>query len=184
MDIPSYFRSASKSSVVFSSSDSEDGNKSEIEVQPNAPKKHCSSSTSKPPSKSGSGIRSYNKKWEETFPWLEFDENLQSTFCKLCKKCGRSLQRTGGTRITNPFTNWKKATQKMKSHSKSEVHRLSCQLDMEADRARKEGSIISLLQNVGEQQRLQNRKAIKALIRCIHFLAHQHIAHTTNLQTS
>ena len=51
---------------------------------------------------------------------------------------------------------------------------------MEADRARKEGSIISQLQNVGEQPRLQNRKAIKALIQCTHFLAHQHIAHTTN----
>ena len=54
----------------------------------------------------------------------------------------------------------------MKSHSKSEVHLLSYQLDMEADRARKEGYIIIQLQNVGEQQRLQNRKAIKALIRC------------------
>ena len=54
MDICSYFRSASKSSVVSSSSDSEDGNESEIDVQPNPPKKHCSSSTSKPPSKSGS----------------------------------------------------------------------------------------------------------------------------------
>ena len=86
----------------------------------------------------------------------------------------------GGACISKPFTNWKKATQKMKSHSKSEVHLLSCQLDVEADRARKEGSIISQLQNVGEQQRLQNRKAIKALIRCTHFLAHQHIAHTTN----
>ena len=51
---------------------------------------------------------------------------------------------------------------------------------MEADRVRKEGSIISQLQNVGEQQRLQNRKVIKALIRCTHVLAHQHIAHTTN----
>ena len=71
-------------------------------------------------------------------------------------------------------------TQKMKSHSKSEVHLLSCQLDVKADRARKEGSIVSQLQNVGEQQRLQNRKAIKALIRCTHFLAHQHIAHITN----
>ena len=91
MDIPSYFWSASKSSVVSSSSDSEDGNESEFDVQPNPPKKHCSSSTSKPPSKSGSGIRRYNKKWEETFPWLEFDENLQSAFCKLCKKGGRSL---------------------------------------------------------------------------------------------
>ena len=50
------------SSVVSSSSDSEDGNESEIDVQPNPPKKHCSSSTSKPPSKSGYGIRRYNKK--------------------------------------------------------------------------------------------------------------------------
>ena len=93
---------------------------------------------------------------------------------------GRSLQRTGGAWITKPFTNWKKVTQKMKSHAKSEVHLLSCQLDVEADRARKEGSIISQLQNIGEQQRLQNRKVIKALIHCTHFLAHQHIAHTTN----
>ena len=95
MDIRLYFRSASKYSVVSSSSDSEDGNEFEIDVQPNPPKKHYSSSTSKPPSKSGSGIRRYNKKWEETFPWLEFDEYLQGAFCKLCKKDGRSLQRTG-----------------------------------------------------------------------------------------
>ena len=80
MDICSYFWSASKSSVVSSSSDSEDGNESEIDVQPNPPKKHCSSSTSKPPSKSGSGIRRYNKKWQKTFSWLEFDENLQAAF--------------------------------------------------------------------------------------------------------
>ena len=52
------------------------------------------------------------------------------------------------------------------------MHLLSCQLDVEADRARKEGSIISQLQNVGEQQRFQNRKVIKALIRCTYFLAH------------
>ena len=52
---------------------------------------------------------------------------------------------TGGAWITKPLTNWKKATQKMKSHSKSEVHLLSCQLDVEADRARKEGSISASL---------------------------------------
>ena len=54
------FRSESKSSVVSSSSDSKDGNESEIDVQTNPSKKHCSSSTSKPPSKSGSGFRRYN----------------------------------------------------------------------------------------------------------------------------
>ena len=67
MDIPSYFRSASKPSVVSSSSNSEDGNEFEIDVQPNPPKKHCSSSTSKPPSKSGSGIRRSTKSGRKLF---------------------------------------------------------------------------------------------------------------------
>ncbi len=49
------------------------------------------------------------------------------------QKGSKSLQRTGGAWIAKPFTNWKKATQKMKSQS--EVHLLSCQLDVEADRA-------------------------------------------------
>ena len=68
MDICSDFKSASKSSVVSSCSDSEDSNESEIDVQPNLPNKHCSSSTSKPPSKAGSGVRRYYKKCEETYP--------------------------------------------------------------------------------------------------------------------
>ena len=79
MDIRSYFRSASKSSVVSSSRDSEDGNEAEIDVQPHPPKKHCSSSTSEPPSKSGSGIRKYNKKWEETFTnWKKVTQKMKS----------------------------------------------------------------------------------------------------------
>ena len=44
----------------------------------------------------------------------------------------------------------------------------------------KKDPLSAQLQKVGEQQSLQNRKTIKALIRCTHFLAHQHIAHTTN----
>ena len=67
MDIPSYFRSASKSSVVSRSSDSEDCNESEIDVQPNPPKKHCSSSTSKPPSKSGIWNQEIQQKVETNF---------------------------------------------------------------------------------------------------------------------
>ena len=51
-----------------------------FDVHPNPPKKNFSSSTSKTPSKSGSGIRKYNKKWDKTFTWLEFDENLQGAF--------------------------------------------------------------------------------------------------------
>ena len=107
----------------------------------------------------------------DTTNWLEFDENLQGG----AEDLFRGLEGLG---LPNHSLTGRRRLRK--SHSKSEVHLLSCQLDMEADRARKEGSVISQLQNVGEQQRFQNRKAIKALIRCTHFLAHQHIAHTTN----
>ena len=51
---------------------------------------------------------------------------------------------------------------------------------MEANRTRKEGSIIS--QIIGEQQRLQNRKQIKGFIQYTHFIAHQHMAYTTNFE--
>ena len=103
MDIHSYFRSASKSPVVSSSGYSVDSNESEINVQPNPPMKHCSSSTSKPTSKSGSGISRYSKKWVETFPWLELDGNYR---VQIMQKWW----------MIKSFANWKKATQKMKLH--------------------------------------------------------------------
>ena len=36
------------------------------------------------------------------------------------------MERTGGAWITKPFTNWKKAIDKMKTHSQSEIHIRSC----------------------------------------------------------
>ena len=94
MDIRSYFRSASKSSAVSSSGDSEDGNESEIDVQPNPPKKYCSSLLLNHLQSQDLESGDTTKSGKKLLP--EFDENLQGTFCKLCKKGGKSLQRTGG----------------------------------------------------------------------------------------
>ena len=67
-------------------------------------------------------------------------------------------------------------TQKMISHLKSEVHLLSCQLDVEADELEKKdplsASFKMLLSN--NDYKIGRR----ALIRCTHFVAHQHIALT------
>ena len=68
----------------------------------------------------------------------------------------------------------------MRTHSQSDVHMQSCEAELAATRAMKEGYIIQQLQHVGEQEKLKNRTAIKALLRCTHFLARNHIAHTTN----
>jgi len=42
------------------------------------------------------------------------------------------------------------------------------------------GSIAQQVQKIHDSDRLKNRAAIKCLLHCTHFLAHQHIAHTTN----
>ena len=76
--------------------------------------------------------------------------------------------------------NWKKAIEKMKAHAKSDIHIQLCEAEMAAARALQEGSIIQQLQQIGDQEKLKNMMAIKALIRCTHFLAHRHIPHTTN----
>ena len=68
----------------------------------------------------------------------------------------------------------------MKAHAKSEIHLQSCEAEMAAARALKEGSIVQQLQQIGNQEKLKNRLAIKAFIRCTHYLARPHIAHTTN----
>ena len=83
-------------------------------------------------------------------------------------------------RVTKPFTNWKKSVEKMKAHSKSAIHIQACQSSLLAERAIKEGSIIQQLHRVSDEEKRKNREAIKAFICCTHFLARQHIAHTTN----
>ena len=53
---------------------------------------------------------------------------------------------------------------------------------MAAARALQEGSIIQQLQWTGDQEKVKNRMAIKALISCTHFLACHHIPHATNFE--
>lgn len=154
-------------------------------LEPPSPKQQCPSSSSfqheqvqrRAKSHPISSRRKYNKKWEKEFPWLEYDEDHQGAFCKFCRKRGRSHDKTGGAWITKPFNNWKKAIEKMRAHSKSDGHIQSCEAEITATRGR---SVMQQLQEVGERDRLNNRAAIKALLRCTHFLARHHIAHTTN----
>ena len=68
----------------------------------------------------------------------------------------------------------------MKTHAKSDVHILSCEAEIAAARALLEGLIVQQLQQLGEQEKLKNRMAVKPLICCTHFLARHHIPRITN----
>ena len=64
----------------------------------------------------------------------------------------------------------------MRAHSKSDLHLHACQASTIAE---SKGTIVQHLQHVEDDEKGKNRAAIKALIHCTHFLACQHIAHTT-----
>ena len=72
---------------------------------------------------STSSSRKYQKRWEKDFTWLEYDVDCDGAFSKLCKTYGKtSLEQTGRVWTTRPFTNWKKAVEKMKVHTSSDGH--------------------------------------------------------------
>ena len=68
----------------------------------------------------------------------------------------------------------------MKAHEKSDIHIQSCEAELAVARELQEGPIIQQLQQIGAQEKLKNRIAIKALILCTYFLARLHTPHTTN----
>ena len=105
-------------------------------------------------------------------------KTAKACFVRSAKKL---LQRTGGTWVTKPFTTWKKALEKIKAHSQSDIHVQACQTSILAEREAREGTIMQQLQQITDEEKMKNRAAVIALIRCPHFLAHQHIAHNLTI---
>ena len=68
----------------------------------------------------------------------------------------------------------------MRSHDSSKLHLECCQIALQAKQTETHGTIARQLQQIQEGQRMKNREAIKALVRCANYLVHHHIAHTTN----
>ena len=111
MDTRGFFGTSSSKFAPTVSSDSKEDSTSEA-LQPSSSKKQCLRPTP-------SASRKHNKKWEKDFPWLQYDENYQGTFCKICRMPdsetqSQTSQGSGGVWVTRPFQNWKKG------HSKDE----------------------------------------------------------------
>ena len=187
MDIRSYFGSSSKPSTLVPSSSSSSDSSSEEEIETPPTKKPC---VSKPKllkkrlkyRTTSSSSRKYKKGGEKDFPWLGYDADCEVAFCKLCKTSGQSLERTGGVWTTKPFTNWNKAVEKMKALTKSDAHIAASQAVLAHQASLHTGLVIQQLQNVAEQERMMNSAAVKSFFRCAHFVARQHIPHTTNFE--
>ena len=65
----------------------------------------------------------------------------------------------------------------MKEHASSESHLRQVEAELIVSRGE---TVVHQLQRFGDSERSKNRKAIKALLGCTHYLCKQHIPHTTN----
>jgi len=69
-------------------------------------------------------------------------------FVNTAKKWAKASSKTGGTWVTKPFHNWKKAVAKMKEHSESESHRNVYQAETCSVTASLRGSIAQQVQKI------------------------------------
>ena len=88
---------AVQSEEEYESSDSDAESQTECLEPSPAKKKKSVDVKHRSKTRQATSIPKYNRKWEERFNWLIFDDNFQEAFCKVCRKRGVSLQRTGGT---------------------------------------------------------------------------------------
>ena len=95
-------------------------------------------------------------------------------YAERLKPRGESSQGSGGVCVTKPFQNWKKAVQKMKEHASSESHLRQVEAELIVSRGE---TVVHQLQRFGDSERSKNRKAIKPLLGCTHYLCKQHIPH-------
>ena len=107
---------------------------------------------------------------------MEYDADCGGAFCKTCEQFGKSLGQISGVWTTNPFTKRKKVVQRMRDHARSDQHSLAIQAAI----SNQSVSVTQQLHNVAEKERKMKRDTDKFFVRCAHFLARQHIAHTNS----
>ena len=111
-------------------------------------------------SSSSSSTRSYLKKWEQEFTWLE------PTIVMVHK---RSPGKTGGIWTTKPFSNWKKAIEKLRAHAKSNAHIRSLKKLQCVRLVNRWDQLFNSFKQY-QKERKANRIAVKSYFRCAHFL--------------
>lgn len=121
--------------------------------------------------------------WVGRYPWLVYSENLQGALCKYCvvfaDECaGKGEHQRLGCFVTKAFTNYKKATDALKSHAASSYHEKSTALSESflAVRSGSQHDIMTQLDQGLKKQAEENRKNLLPIIETILFCGRQEVA--------
>ncbi|CAN7939978.1 unnamed protein product, partial [Ixodes hexagonus] len=111
--------------------------------------------------------------WFEKFRWLHYNCDSDSALCYECvawytMKCENSVRGAEVTFISPGFRNWKKATEKFRTHEKSECHSRS--VDSLLQRLQK-APVIKLLSEQSLKEQNEARTALRVVFSSIRYLA-------------
>ena len=119
----------------------------------------------------------FEHSWLKEFPWLLYDKEEQSMYCKLCKRYGK-LPRNGTGKWVNTGATTLRHN-KICKHKTSVMHRDAELCKREEVRSSMSGGIRGALEVVVTQE----RKSIIGALKCLYYLAKNELAHTTNFSS-
>ena len=119
----------------------------------------------------------FEHSWLKEFPWLLYDKEEQSMYCKLCKRYGK-LPRNGTGKWVNTGATTLRHN-KICKHKTSVMHRDAELCKREEVRSSMSGGIRGALEVVVTQE----RKSIIGALKYLYYLAKNELAHTTNFSS-
>ena len=111
--------------------------------------------------------------WFETYRWLHYNVTEDCVLCFTCLEADKlnglnSAKRRDTSFLSIGFRNWKKGPERLEAHAKSSLH---CQASAFLLQRRKGVPVCDLIVKQSEEQQLQSRTSMLAVLSSIRYLA-------------
>lgn len=122
----------------------------------------------------GKAQRSFQRRWYELHPWLEYSVSLDAAFCYACRLFHNNAEVTF---TSSGYRDWKHALGVFKIHCNSKTHQEAMLNWAEYKRRIPAGKTIGMqLDRMGEQQIAINREYVQTVMECLLYCSQQGIA--------
>ena len=125
---------------------------------------------------------SYKREWEKKYPWVFCYDSSKGMFCNIYQKWGQPSAGSRGAWTTRGLTDWKHATELLKSHAWSKCHKDEAVITDMAQQAERGDTILELhcsaaARELAEKKK-QNCEILLKLLRSVYFLVKNRIPHS------
>lgn len=124
---------------------------------------------------------SYKREWEKKYPWVSCTDSNKGMFCTVCQKWGHPSAGSRGAWTTRGITDWKHATELLKSHAESNCHKdaaVTASMALQAERGK---TVLELHCSAAAKElamkKQQNREILMKLFRSVYFMIKNRIPH-------